>query len=259
MALFISFEGGEGSGKSTQARRLVKTLDDMGIPNLFIHEPGTTNLGLHIRELIKGNPWGRETISHEAELFLFSAARAELVAKALSEQINDSRLIIVADRYVDSTVAYQGYGRRLPLDMVDSVNRLATHGIMPDLTLLLDCPPAEALKRVGAVQTGLFDTEESGSGRIDEAGARRFEDESMAFHRRVRSGYLKLAGLEPERWLVVDGMKEEDEIFESIWKAVTGMEKFMQMRDKPVRPEEVPQSQDGSEPTLFSLSAEQPG
>lgn len=254
MALFVSFEGGEGSGKSTQARRLVKTLDDMGVPNLFIHEPGTTNLGLHIRELIKGNPWGRETISHEAELFLFSAARAELVAKVLSEQASDSRLIIIADRYVDSTVAYQGYGRRLPLDLVDSVNRLATRGIMPDLTLLLDCPPAEALKRVGAVQTGLFDTDEFG-GRMDEAGARRFEDEPLTFHRRVRSGYLKLAGLEPERWLVLDGMKEEDRVFDSVWKAVTGLEKFRAILDQSsVELEKTPTPLGTDEHPLFSMS-----
>ena len=253
MALFISFEGGEGSGKSTQAGRLARALDDMGVPNLFIHEPGTTNLGLHIRELIKGNPWGRETISREAELFLFSAARAELVAKALSERINDSRLVIIADRYVDSTVAYQGYGRRLPLDLVHSVNRLATRGIMPDLTLLLDCPPAGALKRVGAVQTGLFDSEESG-GRMDEAGARRFEDEPLAFHRRVRSGYLKLAGMEPERWLVLDGMKEEDEVFNAVWEAVAGTEKFSAMPGQRDESGEISVSPDAGEHPLFSMS-----
>ena len=257
MALFVSFEGGEGSGKSTQAARLVQALKDMGVSTHFIHEPGTTNLGLHIRELIKGNPWGRETISHEAELFLFSAARAELVAKVLSKLADEPRLVIVADRYVDSTVAYQGYGRRLPLDLVDSVNRLATRRIMPDLTLLLDCPPEGALKRVGQVQTGLFD--DGDSVRMDEAGARRFEDESLAFHRRVRSGYLKLTGLDPERWLVVDGMKGEDEIFDSIWKAVTGMEKFRRMVGRPDASEGLSTSDDLVEPTLFSASSRQPG
>ncbi len=255
--MFISFEGGEGSGKSTQAARLARALENAGIPTHFIHEPGTTNLGLHIRELIKGNPWGRETISHEAELFLFSAARAELAAKVLHKLVEDPRLAIVADRYVDSTVAYQGYGRRLPLDLVDSVNSLATRGIMPDLTLLLDCPPAEALKRVGKIQAGLFDNSEAA--RIDEAGARRFEDEPIAFHRRVRSGYLKLAALEPERWLVLDGMREEDEISDSIWKAVTGAEKFRRILQRPAQSEETPAPEYTGEPTLFSLSAEQPG
>ena len=255
--MFISFEGGEGSGKSTQAARLVRALENEGIPTHFIHEPGTTNLGLHIRELIKGNPWGRETISPEAELFLFSAARAELVEKVLSKQVEDPRLVIIADRYVDSTVAYQGYGRRLPLDLVDSVNRLATRGIMPDLTLLLDCPPAEALKRVGKLQAGLFDDSELG--RMDEAGARRFEDEPMAFHRRVRSGYLKLAGSEPARWLVLDGMRGEDEISVSIWKVVTDAEKFRRILERPAQSEETPTPEDAGEHTLFSLSTEQPG
>ena len=251
MALFISFEGGEASGKSVQAARLVRALEGRGVPTHFIHEPGTTNLGLHIRELIKGNPWGRETISREAELFLFSAARAELVAKVLSTQVEDPRLVIVADRYVDSTVAYQGYGRRLPLDLVDSVNRLATRGIMPDLTLLLDCPPADALERVGKLQAGLFDDSELG--RMDEADARRFEDEPMAFHRRVRSGYLRLAGADPERWRVIDGMKKEEDVFDSVWKTVTGMEKFRQILG-----ESAP-SKETSEHPLFSLSGDRPG
>ena len=257
MALFISFEGGEGSGKSTQAGRLVRALEDRGVPTHFIHEPGTTRLGLHIRELIKGRPWGRETISHEAELFLFSAARADLVSKALSKLVQEPRLVIVADRYVDSTVAYQGYGRRLPLDLVDSANKLATRGVMPDLTLLLDCPPSDALERVGKIQSGLFDGVESG--RMDDAGTRRFEDEPLAFHRRVRSGYLKLAALEPNRWLVLDGMKEEDKVFDSIWKAVTGIEKFRAMVEDSRTQEDVSSQREGSEGTLFSLSGNQPG
>ena len=257
MALFISFEGGEGSGKSTQAGRLVRALNDMGVPTQFIHEPGTTNLGRHIRELIKGRPWGRETISHEAELFLFSAARAELAAKVLSKASEETRLVIVADRYVDSTVAYQGYGRRLPLDLMDSVNRLATQEIMPDLTLLLDCPPAEALKRVGQIQAGLFD--DGDSVRMDEAGARRFEDEPLAFHRRVRSGYLKLAGMEPERWLVLDGTKDEDAVFGSVWEAVTGMEKFRRVVEQSESSEEHRAPEDLGETTLFPLSGSQRG
>ncbi len=257
MALFISFEGGEGSGKSTQAGRLVRALEERGVPTHFIHEPGTTRLGLHIRELIKGRPWGRETISHEAELFLFSAARADLVSKVLSKQVEEPRLVIIADRYVDSTVAYQGYGRRLPLDLVDSANKLATRGVMPDLTLLLDCPPTDALERVGKVQSGLFDSGKSG--RMDDVEARRFEDEPLAFHRRVRSGYLKLAALEPERWLVLDGMKEEDKVFDSIWKAVTGMEKFRAMVEDSDPSENISTQDEGSERTLFSLSGNRPG
>ena len=251
MALFISFEGGEGVGKSTQAIRLVRALKDMGVPAQFIHEPGGTNLGDHIRELIKGNPWGRETISSEAELFLFSAARAELVSKALSKLVEEPRLVIVADRYVDSTVAYQGYGRRLSLDLLEAVNRLATRGVMPDLTLLLDCPPEDALMRVGKLQAGLFDN--SDPGRMDDVGERRFEDEPLAFHRRVRDGYQKLVRMEPERWVVIDGMKDEDEVFDSVWKAVTGAAKFRETLKKPSLSEESAIREDAERFTLFSL------
>ncbi len=257
MALFISFEGGDGAGKSSQAARLVRALKDVGVPAQFIHEPGGTKLGDHVRELIKGNPWGRETISSEAELFLFSAARAELVSQALSKLIEEPRLVIVADRYVDSTVAYQGYGRRLPLDLLESVNRLATRGVMPDLTLLLDCRPEDALARVGKLQAGLFDN--SDAVRIDDAAERRFEDEPLAFHRRVRSGYLKLAEAEPERWRILDAIKDEDAVFDSVWKAVTDMAKFRETLERPDFPEDAPIRKEAGELTLFSLSADQTG
>lgn len=252
MALFISFEGGEGSGKSTQAKKLVRLFEDMDITTHSIHEPGTTKLGSRIRDIIKGDPWRSDTISHRAELFLFSAARAELVSKVLYKQMEDPRLIIVADRYVDSTVAYQGYGRRLPLDLVDSVNRLAVQGVMPDLTLLLDCPPDEALKRVGTtLQLGLLNMGEE-TGRMDEASARRFEDEPLAFHQRVRDGYLKLAKAEPERWAVINGMEDEDKVFDSICEAIGSLEKFQKMFDEPVSLEGFSMSDGGSEPNLFS-------
>ena len=258
MALFISFEGGERSGKSTQAKRLARQFEHMGISTLSIREPGTTNLGSYIRDIIKGNPWGTETISHRAELFLFSAARAELVSKVLSKRMEDSCLVIISDRYVDSTVAYQGYGRRLPLNYVKSVNELATRGArMPDITLLLDCPPAEALKRVGAVQPGLFEIRETG--RMDEAGARRFEDEPLSFHHRVRDGYLKLARAEPERWAVINGMEAEDRVFDSICKALADFDKFQEMFEDHVSLEEFTMPSGVNEPTLFSLSTDRQG
>ena len=256
MALFISFEGGEGSGKSTQARRLVRKFEHMGIPTLSIHEPGTTNLGNHIRRLIKSNPWRNETISRKAELFLFLAARAELVEKVLSKQAEDPRLVIVADRYADSTVAYQGHGRQLPLDVIRSVNRLVMDGVKPDITLLLDCPPAEGLKRVGGVQTGLF--EMGVTGRMDEEGSRRFEDEPLAFHCRVREGYLDLARSEPERWVIVDGMGDEDKVFDSVCKAVGRLKEFQDMFDRPALLEELSEPLDGGEHPLFSMSGGSP-
>ena len=227
MALFISFEGGEGSGKSTQARRLVDSLEQSGINAILFHEPGSTNLGFHIRDLIKGRPWGKETISPTAELFLFSASRAELVAKVLSKQAETPDLVVVADRYVDSTTAYQGYGRKMDLDLVKAVNKLATGDLMPDKTFLLDCPPAEGLKRVGSLQAGMFDHQ--APGRLDDEGSRRFEDEPLRFHERVRKGYVELAHAEPDRWTVIDGMADPDEVHRSIWDAVQQMTEFREI------------------------------
>ncbi len=227
MALFISFEGGEGSGKSTQAQRLVDTLDRSGVPAVLFHEPGSTNLGFHIRDLIKGRPWGRETISPTAELFLFSASRAELVAKVLAKQFQAPDLVIVADRYVDSTTAYQGYGRQVDLDLVQAVNRLATGGIMPHKTFLLDCLPVQGLNRVGSLQAGLF--EGHAPRRIDDERSRRFEDEPLRFHKRVRRGYLELARAEPDRWTVINGAAPPDKVARAIWRAVQAIPEFSEI------------------------------
>ncbi len=223
MSLFISFEGGEGTGKSTQAERLCQRLHDANVRVLFVHEPGDTPLGVRLRQLLKGNPWGEQAISHGAELFLFSAARAELVAKVLKPVLKQyDNIVIVADRYVDSTTAYQGYGRRLPLSQVNAINALATQGLKPDMTFLLDCLPEVALQRLGDLQPRLplEPQDESEGGRIDQEGTRRFEEESLEFHLRVRNGYLRLAEQEPERWYVIDAEKPAEEITETIWNHV---------------------------------------
>ena len=223
MSLFISFEGGEGSGKSTQARRLHERLVQTRIRSLFIHEPGTTNLGLRIRDLIKGRPWGDETISHGAELFLFAAARAELVSKVLMPTLNKTDDVLIADRYADSTIAYQSYGRKLPLSLVSSINELATQGLMPNITFLLDLPPEEGLKRVGATQIEMAIFEDVAVGRMDKEGARRFEEEPMKFHERVRDGYLKLTRSKPDRWVIIDAMLDEDSIADIVWENVQNL------------------------------------
>ena len=232
MSLFISFEGGEGSGKTTQAERLARTLTASGVPTIQLHEPGSTNLGLHIRQIIKGRPWGDETISPTAELFLFAAARAELVNKVLKQAVNRERLVIVADRYADSTIAYQAYGRRLPLDLVEAANRLATAGVTPDATFLIDLPPEDGLKRTGGQQAQLFDLDaaQERARRMDDESSRRFEEEPIAFHRRVRRGYRDLVRAEPERWTVVDGLMSPDEVFDAVWETVQSLDKFRAMR-----------------------------
>lgn len=223
MAWFISFEGGEGAGKTSQAEHLVSRLRKEGVPAHFIHEPGTTSLGSYLREYLKREAWRDETISHGAELFMFAAARAELVTTVINPMLRQNRgTVIVADRFADSTLAYQGYGRRLSLDDVRVVNALATQGLDPDLTFLLDCKPEDGLKRVGALQSRLALEAEAGSttSRIDQEGTRRFEDESLDFHKRVRDGYLKLASLEPSRWRILDATKPFEAVAESVWKEV---------------------------------------
>ena len=226
MALFVSFEGGEGSGKTTQLELLCERLEQSGRRVLPIKEPGTTPLGLHVRELVKGRrlggQTGGQTISRGAELFLFLAARAELTAKVLRQVSEEDDVVIVADRYADSTVAYQGYGRRMPVAAVEEMNRLATGGVVPQLTLLLDCPPEVGLRRVGDVQMSLpMDVEEEqevwAPGRMDEEDSRRFEDEPLEFHRRIRSGYRALAGKEPDRWRVIDATPSIDVVHEQVW------------------------------------------
>jgi dTMP kinase len=221
LSLFISFEGGEGSGKSTQAEVLAQRLQRDGIRSVVVREPGTTPLGWYLRDWLKRQDRKDGAISHGAELFLFAAARAEFVEKVLRPALDRRGRIVIADRYADSTTAYQGYGRRVPLDDVAIVNRLATQGLMPDLTFLLDCPPAEALGRVGSVQTALAlePTDASPAGRMDQEGT-RFEEESLEFHRRVRAGYLKLAGQEPDRWCVIDATRTVAEIGGIVWERV---------------------------------------
>ena len=227
MALFISFEGGEGSGKSTQVDRLVDALAGVDVPAMKLHEPGSTKLGLHIRGLLKGRPWRGETISPEAELFLFAASRAQLVARLLRKKMETRRLVIIADRYADSTTAYQGYGRRLSIDLVNATNKLATNGLMPHRTFLLDLTPEEGLRRAGSDKREFSELDQDA--RLDEEGSRRFEEEPRAFHERVRKGYLALADEEPGRWVLIDASQDEDSVFEAIWSHIQGLDEFQEM------------------------------
>ena len=222
LSLFVSFEGGEGSGKTTQAELLAQRLRHDGISPLLVREPGTTPLGWYLREWLKRKNRKADTISDVAELFLFAAARAEFVVKVLKPALERQNGVVITDRYADSTTAYQGYGRRMPQSDVERINRMATQGVMPDLTFLLDCSPVDGLKRVGAVQIGLpLEADRPTEiGRADQAGARRFEEESLDFHQRVRSGYLEIASREPDRWCVVDANGSVEEISVTVWERV---------------------------------------
>ena len=200
MSLFITFEGGEGSGKSVQARALYKKLAQLSIPALLTHEPGGTLFGRKLGRWLK---WTDDAdISPLTELLLFNASRGQLSTKVIQPNL-ESGVTVICDRYADSTTAYQGYGRGLDLAMVKAVNTAATQGLKPDLTILLDMPAEAGLDRKrGSKQD-------------------RFEQEDMAFHQRVHEGYLKLAANDPQRWLVIDATQPKGKISEIIWQRVS--------------------------------------
>lgn len=199
MSLFITFEGGEGSGKSTQAKALYRKLSKLGIPVLLTHEPGGTPFGRRISRWLK---WAKDTeISPLTELMLFNASRAQLVAEVIKPALKSGK-VVISDRFYDSTTVYQGYGRGLDLDMVKAVNRAATQGLTPDLTVLLDTPVEVGLSRI--------------KGREQD----RFEQEAAAFHQRVCDGFLRLSAEEPERWLVVDTNQSRSAASAAIWERV---------------------------------------
>ncbi len=221
MSLFISFEGGEGSGKTTQVEMLRQRLEDAGYSVLPVREPGTTPLGQSLRIWLKKDQDGKYSISPGVELFLFEAARREMVTLIVAPTLEQANEIIIADRYADSSLAYQGYGRGMDLEIVEAMNFLATDGLKPDLTFLLDCPPETGLERVDKLDSAQLRLPLESRTRIDRRheGA-RFEAESLDFHERVRAGYRELAAKEPERWCVIDSAKPADEICELVWQRV---------------------------------------
>ncbi len=190
MGLFITFEGPEGSGKSTQARRLVAWLREQGADVLATREPGGTPIGDRIRQILLSP----ETVglTAEAEVLLFSASRAQLVREVIRPHL-DRGGVVVCDRYADSTYAYQGFGRGLDMRALEEITRFATGGLVPDLTFLLDVPVGEGLAR-----------KRNGEGEDD---WNRMEQEVLAYHERVRRGYLELASRDPDRWVVLDALR----------------------------------------------------
>lgn len=192
--IFITFEGIEGSGKTTQAGLAASYLESRGVRVAPVREPGGTPLGEKVRALLVNS--GGAEVGSLAELFLYEACRAQVVEEVIRPAL-DEGAAVVCDRFTDSTVAYQGYGRGLVVEDVERANRLATGGLVPDLTVLVDCPPEVGLARA-------WDRIGSGEGPRED----RFEKEALEFHSRVREGYLELAGRYPERIEVVDGERE---------------------------------------------------
>jgi dTMP kinase len=193
-ARFVAFEGGEASGKSTQAARLATR-----VGAVLTHEPGATPVGEKLRAVLL-DPLTVD-VSARAEALLLAADRAQHVTDVVRPHLESGRHV-VTDRYIASSLAYQGFGRGLPLDEVHQLSVWATQGLLPDLSVLLDVPIEVARQRR--------------TGRAD-----RFEAEDGAFHRRVIEGYRTLAGSDPQGWVVVDGTHTPDEVEEAIWSAVS--------------------------------------
>lgn len=233
MALFITFEGGEGAGKSTQIKILEKKLKSENYHFITAQEPGTTLLGRMLKAWLSNRDKSLTLIPSEgtqlslieletvhedilpdillhaaaprAELLAFVLARAQLVDEIIKPNLVNNN-IVICDRYADSTVAYQGYGRGLDLKLINVANEIATQGIKPDLTILLDLSPEEGLIR------------KWGTKKQD-----HFEQLYIDFHNRVREGFQKLASDDPKRWLKIDATKSEKEIAREIWEKIQNM------------------------------------
>jgi dTMP kinase len=197
LSLFITFEGGEGCGKSLQTRALYRNLDRLAIPAVLVYEPGGTTLGERVRHILKQAC--EIPISPLSELLLFNASRSQLVNEVISPALQQGK-IVICDRFSDSSIAYQSYGRGLDLNLVREINQIASQGLKPDLTFLLDVPP------------------EVGLSRKKPAADDRFEKETLSFHRFVREGFLKLAAAEPQRWVVIDSTLSKNQIAGIIWE-----------------------------------------
>ncbi len=201
--LFVTLEGPEGAGKTVIARRLVEELQHRGRTVVSTREPGGTRLGERVRSIVleQGSADGA-LVDPRADALLFSAARAQLVAEVIQPALARGEVVLCA-RFADSTLAYQGYGAGLPLEELRAVQAIATGGLMPDLTILLDVPP------------------EIGLGRKTGASRNRFEASfDLAFHQRVRAGFLALAEAEPGRFRVIDSARRIDAVVPEVIAAV---------------------------------------
>ena len=200
---FISFEGSEGSGKSTQIALLAESLQKAKREVVSTREPGGTEIGEQIRNIIVHNSRGDEMCA-ETELLLFAAARAQVVREVIAPALIRGA-IVLGDRFLDSSTVYQGIGRNLAAGPVDQVNRFAVGNVMPDLTIVIDVPTEVSLARLKRRASDLPD---------------RMERENVDFYTKIREGYLVLAKGMPERFVVIDGTKSQDAIAKKIWSEV---------------------------------------
>jgi len=200
---FISFEGSEGSGKSTQVSRLAAHLQQTGREVISTREPGGTEIGEQIRNIIVHNSKGDEMCA-ETELLLFTAARAQVVREVIAPALVRGA-VVLSDRFLDSSTVYQGIGRNLAADPVSRINHFAVGNVMPDLTIVIDVPTEVGLARIRQRASDLPD---------------RMERENIDFYKKIREGYLLLAAGMPDRVVVIDGTLSQDIIEKKIWALV---------------------------------------
>ncbi len=200
--MFITFEGIDCCGKSTQSRMLAERLQQHGRDVVQLREPGNTRLSEHVREILLNKEFSE--MNERTELLLFAASRAQLVAEVILPELDRDR-VVISDRFYDSTVAYQGYGRQLPLEDIDHINRIATQNLVPDMTFFIDISPELAFNRCRDRMASELD-------RMEESGVR--------FYERVINGYMSLAETERGRFYVVDGSHQPDEVHATIWRLV---------------------------------------
>lgn len=202
--LLISFEGSEGSGKTTQIGSVAEQFERAGLDVVVTREPGGTELGEEIRHLLMHAAAG-ESMTPETELLLFAASRAQLVREVIVPALQKGK-IILCDRFLDSTTVYQGVGRQISAEPVHIINKFAVGDIVPDITVVIDVPAEIGLKRIKHRINDLPD---------------RMESETIDFYRKVREGYLFLAQAMPERFIVVDGTKRTDVVARQIWNELS--------------------------------------
>jgi len=200
--ILITFEGGEGCGKSYQSRVLNRRLVQLALPVVLTHEPGGTPFGEKISKLLKWDD--KQALSPLTEMLLFNASRVQLVENIIKPALDENK-IVICDRYTDSTTVYQGYARGLDAKLINLVNNASTQNIQPDLTILLDLPVGVGLSR-------------KRKQRQD-----RFHMENISFHQRVRDGFLDLAAKSPKRWLVIHADQPRNAISGIIWIRITGL------------------------------------
>ncbi|MBN2602362.1 MAG: dTMP kinase [Candidatus Marinimicrobia bacterium] len=197
--IFITFEGIDGSGKTTQITMLIRHLNEAGIPNQLFREPGGTEIGEKIRDILLDND--HDAMQPITELLLYSASRYQLTKSQIIPALESGK-VVICDRFYDSTTAYQGYGRGIDLDFIQRLNTAATDGFVPDKTFILDISLEERQMRLG-------------NKSLD-----RLEQETLEFHKRVRNGFLEMALNSPERFIVLDGNRNPEELSKEIWKTV---------------------------------------